>query len=100
MTAISLRIVTTVRSFPTVLFSLPTVTESNPYFMSDQVQNILRCMDLSRQGKTAEALALSAEIDKIADLRGWVDCKGKYKSYCKAVAAGIRETRKELGYDA
>ena len=57
-------------------------------------------MELTRQGKTAEALALSAEIDKIADSRGWVDCEGKYKSYCKAVAAGLRETRRELGYDA
>lgn len=57
-------------------------------------------MELTRQGKTAEALALSAEIDKIADSRGWVDCDGEYTSYCKAVVAGIRETRRELGYDA
>lgn len=68
--------------------------------MSDQVQNLRRCMELTRQGKTAEALALSAEIDKIADSRGWVDCDGEYTSYCKAVVAGIRETRRELGYDA
>ena len=59
--------------------------------MGDQYPKILKTLELCKEGRKKEMLALAAEINQAAFDRGWQDIENKGRNYMQVLADGLQE---------